>query len=266
MTNNPFTPEQESWRWYEDDAAEPTAALANEDTEYTLTSTTEVLRLRIVIEETGTDTSANNVDLGLQYSTNDTDFTAFGAANHWDYYNGQATQGNDTTSYLVANTVPGQAGNHGEYYESEGGAGTEDIAKSNRYEMDFCIQPTANATEGQRYYFRITIDNPSPGTVIPTYSGKVHAFVTTYSTPTPAVSSHTYFKTPQFSGTSHHVAIGWNWNSGCYYSASGMRATSDEPDTWDWAVISSSSDYYYPSGNPTAWIWVSGSYQGGGQP
>jgi len=52
----------------------------------------------------------------------------------------------------------------------------------------------------------------------------------------------------------------WVWNSGQFNVDSGIRATSDEPTNWKWGVISSSSNYFYPSGNPTSWAWVSGSY------
>jgi hypothetical protein len=79
-------------------------------------------------------------------------------------------------------------------------------------------------------------------------------------------SSHTYFNTPQYSGTAHHVALGWTWGSGCLNSASGMRAIKGSTATWEWAVVSSSHLYWYPSGDSTGFIWVSGSYQGGGQP
>jgi hypothetical protein len=266
MTNNPFTPRQESWRWWENNAAEPTSSHAFEDTIMTLADNSEVQRLRIVIEETGGDTSENNVDMGLEYDT-DSGFSSpqsLGPSAHWNYYDGLGTQGNDTTTYLISNTDPGQATAHGQYYESEGGAGTEDIAKGDRYEMDFCIQATANASENTTYYFRVTINS----TAVPLYVGatpaKTHPGITTTVWALP--SSHTYFDTPQYSGTAHHVALSWTWNSGCYNSASGMRSTSSDGLNWDWAEVSSSHLYFYPSGSPTKWIWVSGSYAGGGQP
>jgi len=93
--------------------------------------------------------------------------------------------------------------------------------------------------------------------------GTSHQSIKVEWTAAAAVSTHTYFITPQYSGTSH-VALGWIWNSGCFNSASGMRSTSSDGATWEWGTISSSHLYFYPSGGPTGWIWVSGSYQGGG--
>jgi len=60
--------------------------------------------------------------------------------------------------------------------------------------------------------------------------------------------------------------IRWPLNSGQYNIESGMRAFSNNPTTWRWGTIVSSSSYFYPSGikNGGTWIWVSGSYMGSG--
>lgn len=71
--------------------------------------------------------------------------------------------------------------------------------------------------------------------------------------PAPEPSYYTTYMTP--TGTQ----ISWTWNSGQYDTSSGMRATSDSPTIWEWAVISSSSSYFYPSGGPNGWKWISGS-------
>lgn len=51
---------------------------------------------------------------------------------------------------------------------------------------------------------------------------------------------------------------GWKVTSGQIGSQSSMRATSANPTTWEWGVISSTSTYFYPSGSPLRWKWVSG--------
>jgi len=83
----------------------------------------------------------------------------------------------------------------------------------------------------------------------------MHASYTEDEAPPPPPASGDY--------TSFNIPTGlltrFTWNSGQYDTASGMRATSSEPTDWDWAVVSSSSNYFYPSGNPTRWSWVSGS-------
>jgi hypothetical protein len=58
--------------------------------------------------------------------------------------------------------------------------------------------------------------------------------------------------------------ISWTWNSGQFYVDSGIRAIKGSTSTWGWGLISSSSIYYHPSGNPNSWIMVSGSFMGGG--
>lgn len=69
--------------------------------------------------------------------------------------------------------------------------------------------------------------------------------------PPPAGATYTQFNTPIVNN------LTWHWKSGQFNVDSGMRATSSDPTTWDWYVISSSSNFFYPSGG-TTWIWVSG--------
>ena len=81
----------------------------------------------------------------------------------------------------------------------------------------------------------------------------------------PEVAGYTYFSTMI---SVNSPTTKWIWNSGQYNVDSSMRATSSNPNTWNWYVISSSSNYYYPSGIgnlSTKWKWVSGSQGGAGQ-
>jgi len=141
-----FTLSQLAWRWYANNAAEPSTALAAQITKPTLADSA-IIRLRINVAETG-DISGSGA-ITLEYSTNDTDFTAFGAGNHWDYANGAATEGNTITGTLITPA----AGTLGLYHES--GTITETWAKSGTNEFDVAIQQTGTASASTTYYFRV---------------------------------------------------------------------------------------------------------------
>ena len=97
----------------------------------------------------------------------------------------------------------------------------------------------------------------------PTYNGfpdpftqdfSAEAEVNIYCTYEITDNEYTNFNTIVGSATS------FIWNSGQFNYNSGMCASSSTPTKWRWYVVSSSSDYFYPSGDATRWIWVSGSY------
>ena len=162
-----YTPKQQNWRWYADDGAEPTAALANENTRPTLDNE-NIIRLRVCIAETG-GKADSSVTISVEYSTDDSTFIAFGAANHWNYANGQATEGN-----LVTTNKLTDATTKNEYCES--GTNVVGIAASTTNELDIAIQPVAgNYSSNTTYYFRVLGD----GTVIPLNTGETHPQVLT---------------------------------------------------------------------------------------
>jgi hypothetical protein len=179
-----FTPLQRNWKWFDDDAAEPTTQLADENVKPTLADNNSNIRLRLDITETG-NKAKNNILLNLEYSTNDVDFTAFGAANHWDYADGQATEGNTVTSYKL--TGPDTAG---EYSESAGGSGTYDFIESTSCEFDICIIPTGNVSGDTTYYFRADIS----GTAVPLDSGETHPQVLTAESGGPSGKPAYYYQ------------------------------------------------------------------------
>jgi len=74
----------------------------------------------------------------------------------------------------------------------------------------------------------------------------------------PAGVTYTSFKTPQYSGSAHHVALGWTWASANLNYSSGMCSFTGDGTSWKWYVISSSSTHFYPSGDATNWVWQSG--------
>jgi len=259
---NPFTPVTFTWGFFGNLRAEPIPedSLVGEQGELVLgelgTGNSTILRLRILLYESGGDTGQNNISIGLEYDIDEgfSDPQAFGPSQAWDYYDGLGTEGNDTTSFLLETLPAAPPGSHlnGEYYESEGGAGTEDIGKGSYYEIDICFHATENVLENQTFYFRVTVN----GTAID-YDGACGVIIVNTTTWPETAPQYTKFKTPITSNK-----LNWHWNSGQFNVTSGMCIISEIRDKWKWFVISSSSSHFYPSGigdPPTKWKWVSGS-------
>lgn len=154
-----FTPRQQNWIWYTNNAAEPTVAASTLNTVAPFANA--IYRLRITIAEIGGATGSGAVT--LQYSTDNTNFTAFGAGNAWNYANGAAVAGGTTTTFLTTDGTT-----HGLYHED--GALSETWAASAVRELDFAIQQTATAALNTLYYFRSHI----AGTEVPLNTGKTH--------------------------------------------------------------------------------------------
>ena len=163
-----FVPVQRNWKWFEDDNSEPTVQLAAENTTPTLPDNTSNIRLRIDLSETAGGT-ANNQTITLEYSTNDADFIAFGAANHWDYADGQATEGNNVTSFKLTGTDTFGI------YEEGGGASFTYAVGNELAEWDVCIVPTGNVSGETTYYFRALLQ----GVEVPLDGGESHPEVLT---------------------------------------------------------------------------------------
>lgn len=175
-----FTPYQQNWRWYQNNAAEPTIALANQNTAPNLTDT-NIIRLRVGIGESGGASGSGEVT--LEYSTDDINFTAFGSGNHWNYANGLATEGNTITGNLLT-TQDGQ----GLYHES--GSISESIAANQTSkEMDFSIQQTGTALADTTYYFRTLL----AGAVVNPVTVPRPSLKTVSSLPIGALSNATHF-------------------------------------------------------------------------
>lgn len=142
-----FTPNNHGWHWYQNNAAEPTVQLANENTAPVLGNmTATVIRLRVGIFDDG-GKAATGQAVKVQISTNDTDFSDLSSSTAFNYADGAATEGNSTTTYTVTG-----ASTHGEYHES--GTSQEDWAASALKELDFALVPTVNAAQNTLYYFR----------------------------------------------------------------------------------------------------------------
>ena len=151
-----FKPIQQNWQFWEDDAAEPTASYAAENTTFTMAnSNTDILRLRVTINETG-GAAANNAQLSVLYSLDNSVFVDLGAANHWEYADGQATEGNAVTGLKLADSD-----SNGEYHESDSNNANYGIASA--VEVDVAFTATGNVTGSTLYYFRANIN----GTEVP---------------------------------------------------------------------------------------------------
>ena len=173
-----YTLEQEYWRWYQDDGAEPTSALASEVTKPTLADY-EKIRLRVNIDETGGDTGT--LTLNLQYSTDEVSWYDFGSSAHWNWADGQATAGDTLTGYkLTSSNALGQ------YHEA---AGVDDnMGAYNIEEFDCCIQQTSNCLSSTTYYFRVL----NSTTEVPLADTQTHPQVLTLagsSSPSASVSA-----------------------------------------------------------------------------
>jgi hypothetical protein len=156
MGGSVYTPRQKNWKFFADDGAEPTSQLAAENVKPTLADS-NIIRLRVCIAETG-GKADNAVVIALQYDT-DAGFPSpqsFGAAQHWDYANGQATEGNTVTGLKLSDTATAN-----EYCES--GINSVAIGASSTNELDIAIQPTANVSGETTYYFRVVGDGTAIG-------------------------------------------------------------------------------------------------------
>ena len=143
-----FTPNQGNWRFMDDDAAEPTVALANENVKPTLANNDDIFRLRVRIYDSG-DSNQNNGYWKIQHSTDESTWFDLDSANHFVYANGQATEDNIVTTNKLSDTS-----GKGPYRESVGQT-TFDISALGDYEFDFAIVPTGNVSGATTYYFRV---------------------------------------------------------------------------------------------------------------
>lgn len=199
-----WTVEQTNWRFYQDQSEViiSSVPLANENVTPTLTDNADIIRLRIVIDETAGG-GANNQYWDVEYSTDESSWNSLTSGNHWNWANGVATE-ND----ILSNNLISDGSDLGNFRESTG-QGTYDYAGNENAEFDFAIQATATVSGGTTYYFRVLTsgDGASYTEVAPgaTYS---HPSVTTATT----LNHYTLDATPNtsftFTGNSANTLIG----------------------------------------------------------
>lgn len=175
-----FAPKQQNWHIYQDDAAEPTTQLSNENTLAPAVNNVSIVRVRVTINETGGKAGSGAVT--MEYSTDNTNFTAFGTGNHWNYADGQAANGGTVTTNKCTDTT-------GKMHYHEDASGSESWVASTSYEMDFAIKPNATAFGNTTYYFRFKI----AGTEVPLNTSMSH----------PQIATAKFFK---YGGTSAAVS------------------------------------------------------------
>lgn len=152
MGGSVYTPRQRNWRFYTDATPDTSmSALANEIVKAPLQNNTNIIRLRVTIAETG-GKGDSSVTIALEYSLDgSTGWTSLGAAAHWNYANGAATEGGTVGTQLLTDATT-----KNEYCES--GTNAVNIGASTTNEIDIAITPTANITANQTYYFRVIGD------------------------------------------------------------------------------------------------------------
>lgn len=159
-----FVPKQHNWRWYEDDAAEPTTPKVDENA-FASCPDLEVFRLRVCIHETGgADGKLKSVD--VEYSDDESTWYALGSQGATDktfrWYNGKAAHGDILSSFLLSCTSFAD-----EYYEQPDIC--TEFDKTKHTEIDVCIQ-NYNGSAGKTYYFRVKIN----GAEVPLDTSAIH--------------------------------------------------------------------------------------------
>ena len=170
-----FIPTQGNWRWMDDDAAEPTVALADENVSPTLGNNNDIFRLRVRIFEVGGDSGQKNGYWKIQHSTNESDWTDLDVANHFNYANGQAIENGIVTTNKLSDTS-----GKGPCRESVG-VTTFDMGAASDYEFDFAIVPTGNVSGSTLYYFRILNSSDGTGYAEIAVNSETHPQLTTAS-------------------------------------------------------------------------------------
>lgn len=137
---------QKNWKWFPNDNPEPIAALAAENIAPVLADNSSILRLRITIHNSGADLTTA---MGLEYSSDGSNWEAFGPSAEWNYANGLAVEGATVGSNKLSDSDQRRRYHESSTYSQDSFKGG---AKNN--EFDFSITPTATVLPGTTYYFR----------------------------------------------------------------------------------------------------------------
>lgn len=153
-----------NWRWYEDDGAEPTTALAAENAVYAIPHGAyfKVLRLRIQIREQGNLGGTGTLGLKYRNATQPSIwYSVTGASSLVRYYDGQAVEGNTLAGAKLSDTDY-----LGKYQESDY-TQTYNAAQDSDSEYDITIR-LAPICPGYTVEFKLVFN----GTEISPASGK----------------------------------------------------------------------------------------------
>ncbi|PSK90111.1 PKD domain-containing protein [Taibaiella chishuiensis] len=207
---------QKQYRWRNNDGSESAATWrAAVNTAVTITSSADILRLRIELANTGT--AAATVTETLEYSANGgTTWTIMNtpATNAFTYQTSTfVTNGAATTNQMGTGTAGTFAA--GRIVSNPGTAAT--LADGARTEYEWVITPTANIVPGTTYTFRSTGQQATP-TVYPTLTMAVVACTgtPTAGTTNAAATSLVCGNTTQLSLSGNTVSTGisyqWQYN------------------------------------------------------
>ncbi|MFZ2653328.1 MAG: choice-of-anchor Q domain-containing protein [Victivallales bacterium] len=208
---------QSRFRWYENDIAENPTALAAENTAIIRDVANPATRLRVQIQNDETQSLAGSY-VGLLYreGANGT-WKNLGASAEWNYANGLGTDKNQVTTALLTGTNIRE-----QFVEVQPSAANIILGSTQYGEWDFCVAPTANATIGATYYFKMVFTNAAG-----TFTREMSAYD---QTPSCTLTSATLW---QWTGVANaNWSNGLNWNKGV------------PPD--------STSDVTIPSGTPNS--------------
>jgi len=141
-------------RWYDDDDAESPTALAAQNAPISGVTSADLRRLRVQLQN-DMSVAWSGAYVGLRYriGTSGT-WTDFGAGAHWNYADGQGTDGNQVANALLTGTDTRQ-----HFVESLPSTASLAVSSGDQAEWDFAIQATANMVPGATYYFKVVETN-----------------------------------------------------------------------------------------------------------
>jgi len=242
-----FTPEQQSWQWYEDTAADPTVQYANVDTTANVADNEGPIRLRVDITELGQASGTPELTILYQLDGIGGAWTAMGAGNHWNWANGAGTHGGTVGTVLLSGTTAGQ------YWETEDTT-TVSIGKNVNSENDFCIAPvTANVSTTGTYYFAIYAD----AALIPILTSHPTLTVTATSSSSSSVSSSSSSQSSSSLSSQSSSSVSSSSSSESSSSSSSVSSSSSSSESSSSSSSESSSSSSSESSSSSAWVFVS---------
>jgi len=172
MGGGSFIPASQNWRWYENNAVEPTVAMAAENVAAAWDGT-GVIRLRLSTAEIGGKTGPLNVAIIRWATSTSGPWNILDFADDMDWGNGLATHGDLIGGLLLTDSI-----DQGDYFENESLA---NINRNSVEEMDFALQ-AGNTLATGTYYFAIfngtTLVTPNSGETYPQLTVTISSGVT----------------------------------------------------------------------------------------
>lgn len=149
---------QSAYEWFENDDAETPTSINGTENTAIQREVGQLTRLRIQLQnDMAMDWGLNSTYIGLQYREGTSGgWEDLGSSADWEYANGLGTDGAQIANSLLTNT---NIRNH--FVESQPSSKIITASPSEYPEWDFSIKPTASATVGSTYYFRMMVTDAS---------------------------------------------------------------------------------------------------------